>query len=585
MAGLGDLEVKIGADISGLTTGLNKATTSVTKFGNETNKLSTKLTQTKAGTNSAAFALQNFGRIAQDAPFGIIGITNNINPLLESFQRLKAETGSTGSAFKALAGSLLGAGGLGLAISLVTSALTFFAMSSRGATEEVEKINPRIKEAEDKQKAFNEAIQQAAGSLVNQADKLRDLRAILITTTASIEDITQATINQGVAEFLLAQKGEGLKKVLEGRIQQNLKLRKIQAPLANVPEFSPSSKDPLVNQIKAGALAIQEANVLGKDLEGLFVSIFDKGKKGAKETTKEIETVNSVVRELGAELDALNQIEFALGVNLDAKKLGAITGTIEKLIRDFKVPNSDTIIQKLLGNDRSDLFGNALFNMIQNVNSLKLRGELKKTLEIAANKTGPLQITVPVVPEIDIPPATFQKLEIDLTEGTSAVIKSFAVDMGVLLGESLGSALSGQGFGNFFQGIFGRLGAGLKELGKYFMSTAAQVIAFKKLIGTNPALAFGVGVALTALGSLIKTKTSIPGFANGVNNFRGGLAVVGERGPELINLPRGSDVIPNHALNSIGGRSSQEIIVYGSISGDQIYLSNQRAAQRRGRQG
>lgn len=37
----------------------------------------------------------------------------------------------------------------------------------------------------------------------------------------------------------------------------------------------------------------------------------------------------------------------------------------------------------------------------------------------------------------------------------------------------------------------------------------------------------------------------IPGFADGVTNFRGGLALVGERGPELVNLPRGADVIPN----------------------------------------
>jgi hypothetical protein len=36
----------------------------------------------------------------------------------------------------------------------------------------------------------------------------------------------------------------------------------------------------------------------------------------------------------------------------------------------------------------------------------------------------------------------------------------------------------------------------------------------------------------------------VPGFASGVENFAGGLALVGERGPELVNLPGGSDVIP-----------------------------------------
>lgn len=37
----------------------------------------------------------------------------------------------------------------------------------------------------------------------------------------------------------------------------------------------------------------------------------------------------------------------------------------------------------------------------------------------------------------------------------------------------------------------------------------------------------------------------IPGFAEGVRNFEGGWAMVGEQGPELVNLPKGSDVFSN----------------------------------------
>lgn len=37
----------------------------------------------------------------------------------------------------------------------------------------------------------------------------------------------------------------------------------------------------------------------------------------------------------------------------------------------------------------------------------------------------------------------------------------------------------------------------------------------------------------------------IPGFAEGVRGFRGGMAIVGEEGPELVHLPRGASVIPN----------------------------------------
>jgi phage-related protein len=37
--------------------------------------------------------------------------------------------------------------------------------------------------------------------------------------------------------------------------------------------------------------------------------------------------------------------------------------------------------------------------------------------------------------------------------------------------------------------------------------------------------------------------------ANGTDNWRGGTTWVGERGPEIVNLPKGSQVIPNHKIN------------------------------------
>jgi hypothetical protein len=68
----------------------------------------------------------NFGRVVQDAPFGIIGIANNIDPLISSFQSLKASTGSTGAALKSLFSALAGPAGIAIGVSAVTSALIAF---------------------------------------------------------------------------------------------------------------------------------------------------------------------------------------------------------------------------------------------------------------------------------------------------------------------------------------------------------------------------------------------------------------------------------------------------------------------------
>ena len=102
-----------------------------------------------AGSNQAAFALTNLGRVAQDAPFGFIGIQNNLNPLLESFQQLKAQSGSTSGALKALGQSLIGPAGLGIALSLVTAAITFYTQYQQKAKTATKETTQSFKEQKD----------------------------------------------------------------------------------------------------------------------------------------------------------------------------------------------------------------------------------------------------------------------------------------------------------------------------------------------------------------------------------------------------------------------------------------------------
>ena len=76
----------------------------------------------------------------------------------------------------------------------------------------------------------------------------------------------------------------------------------------------------------------------------------------------------------------------------------------------------------------------------------------------------------------------------------------------------------------------------------------------------------GLGMQLGSIGAFGKTiqgniNKSVPGFAGGVRNFGGGLAVVGERGPELVSLQRGSNVFSNSESRAMmGGRSEVQII-------------------------
>jgi len=86
----------------------------------------------------------------------------------------------------------------------------------------------------------------------------------------------------------------------------------------------------------------------------------------------------------------------------------------------------------------------------------------------------------------------------------------------------------------------GALTATTEDLRRFNDQFANEIGVFGRLSGAG-AVSVGIGAG----------TRRVPGFAGGVENFGGGLAIVGERGPELVNLPRGSSVIPRAAGTTI----------------------------------
>ena len=74
-------------------------------------------------------------------------------------------------------------------------------------------------------------------------------------------------------------------------------------------------------------------------------------------------------------------------------------------------------------------------------------------------------------------------------------------------------------------------------------------------------------------GPLGKVRDVIPGFAEGVRNFEGGWAMVGERGPELVNLPKGSDVFTNSDTMAMLRNRSGGVQPVAAAGGDQTIIN------------
>lgn len=75
-----------------------------------------------------------------------------------------------------------------------------------------------------------------------------------------------------------------------------------------------------------------------------------------------------------------------------------------------------------------------------------------------------------------------------------------------------------------------------------FASVAPGGVPKAAELAGNPMASPGQKRVLEAL------LAGVPGFARGTTYAPGGTAVVGENGPEIINLPQGSQVIPTHLL-------------------------------------
>jgi hypothetical protein len=140
-------------------------------IGKQAQLAGAKLGTLNKSVGSAIPTLTNFGRVVQDAPFGIIGIANNIDPLIESFQRLKASTGSTGAALKSLFSALAGPAGIAIGVSAVTSALIAFGPQIASAIF-------GVKELTEEEKKLAEKNREVAESLATEIIKIQSLASV-----------------------------------------------------------------------------------------------------------------------------------------------------------------------------------------------------------------------------------------------------------------------------------------------------------------------------------------------------------------------------------------------------------------------
>jgi uncharacterized membrane protein YgcG len=213
------IEVEIGANVAGLATGVNTATSQLDKLGKAAQATAPqiqRLSQATSGYNSIG---TDFARIIQDAPFGIIGVGNNITQLAGSFQVLKNQTGSTSAALKQSFASIFSSGNaLVLGISLLTTAFTVLQQNGFFKTEKSAKsLQDTLQDYRDTLDSVTRASIEGQANAAKEIQSFALLRAQAENTNVSLENRIEAVkdLKKQYPEYL---KGLTDEQILTGQV-------------------------------------------------------------------------------------------------------------------------------------------------------------------------------------------------------------------------------------------------------------------------------------------------------------------------------------------------------------------------------
>ena len=643
---------------------INKLNTEIGLLTNKINQLGGSVTNTgrafssnlKVASNNAAFALNDVNRVVQDLPYGFIGISNNINPLVESFGRLRAESQTNGEAFSKLFQSLSGPGGVALGFSLVTTALTFaevglsrWIRSSKDTSSELGHLKQVISELEIATKASKVEFDNYATSLdrIQELSKL-DIR-LNITGIGDIADYNRQLALLKLEKETLTEKigggvsvfgpgvGTGVvKNLIEARnvLEQFNNIVSSKAPATYTNTLIGNATDAklaydkviesfggldnaylatdeqlsnLNDEQKTAIKAYGNQQKVVQDLEKQLGDLNQQLRINEKTTQvvqqvekdrlaalqKDLPSVDKLLAKLNEDIRDQQELSIVFDIPTIQEQFNLVKTAITKLVTDFNLSPEDSRILDLkvrLEDYAAQLAELRMQAKRDNVTlAIKLEAEPEaKVPDFAKNlkfSSSFLQYKASIEKaKKDAQDIQLQQLA-DLNNLVYQFSQQAAAGFGELLGQTIFAAISGQtsGLADAFKGLFTLFGNAVIALGKYAIEYSTAIQALKQAIKSAGASGIAIGIGLIALGVLIKAAAGGIGkagaFAVGTNYAPGGMALVGERGPELINLPRGSQVVPAAQTSNIMKGAVQQVQVYGVLRGQDIYFSNKKYSQ------
>ena len=247
-------------------------------------------------TGQANMVLTNFGRLAQDSAYGILGISNNINPLVESWSQLNAEAKKTpgSSVWKELGKSLAGPGGLAIAFSGITAALSFAAVGLQywtGRTKEAKsaskELQDEISRLREEYQGYYDDVNSFTSAYTSSDVELANLRQSLELGRKLTEEEKSKNKIRGI-DFALAEKQAQLDAVQADITSKSLEEAKVLFP---------------IQKKLAGDIADLTKERLKTELE---LQVAQKG-IGKEKQKGELLSIDKVLKEINSDVNIINK--------------------------------------------------------------------------------------------------------------------------------------------------------------------------------------------------------------------------------------------------------------------------------------
>jgi hypothetical protein len=561
--------IKLGLDTTALKSQISDATTKLNGLKSSVNSSATAFANHSRAATNGGNTLMQFSRIAQDAPYGIIGIGNNLTATAESFGHLAQSSGGAGNALKAVGASLMGPGGILLAISLVTTGLTY--MSQNGIT-----VSDVFNKLSGNTNALKQSIKEVNDELVKNGDEYakQKLSAEILYKTAT--DLNESYVNRKRAvDELQSQFPKYFKNLSDEEIMAGKNIDKYR-------ELQNAILDTARARAAEGLLEKKELERLKTeiDLRGRLAKAATKYNKAVAMTQTSITSyVGGGGSAAGSGAQSTSTVTRADLMSNAKNDYQEAKKDLQKLNKDFEKENQFLIDTIKKGNILKDTFKKEEKGGGKG-KPIEATPIQQRVIPVIENNLTPAGLVDTSARGAEIVKANLDKAKVNLATGLSEMdvianqlIAGSMADTFSKLGDVIGNALAtggnvlsavGSSLLQSLGGLLSAMGDNLIQMGTAAVLAGTVVKLFGTIAGVGAGLAaIAGGFLLKGVGGAIAAKGN-RNINNSANNNSGG---TGQRG----SISSGADVSsPTSSVSSGGTFNNSGGTVVFEIAGQKL---------------